>query len=64
MNSDKLKRALGYAPFDPWPLMDEHVPTDRLWHYKRPPGEGGSRELLARVLYRNPRYGSRAAAIK
>jgi dTDP-4-dehydrorhamnose reductase len=55
MDSQKLSRALGYEPFDPWPLRDEHVPTHRHWHYQRPPGEGGSRELLASVLYRNPR---------
>lgn len=52
--SDKLVRELGYEPFDPWPLFDAHLPTHRDWHRQRPPREGGSPELLARVLYRNP----------
>jgi dTDP-4-dehydrorhamnose reductase len=51
MDSSKLTRALGYDPFDPWPLADEHVPTHRQWHYE---GPRGSPELLAEVLYRNP----------
>jgi dTDP-4-dehydrorhamnose reductase len=53
MDSSKLTRALGYEPFDPWPLNEFHAPTDRLWHYRRD-GEPGSPELLAEVLYRNP----------
>jgi dTDP-4-dehydrorhamnose reductase len=53
MDSSKLAQALGYDPFDPWPLADEHVPTHRRWHYE---GPRGSPELLAGVLYRNPRY--------
>jgi dTDP-4-dehydrorhamnose reductase len=52
MDSSKLARSLGYDPFDPWPLADEHVPTHRKWHYE---GPRGSPELLAEVLYRNPR---------
>ena len=54
MNSDKLATALGYQPFDPWPSDPQLVPTDRNWHRARAPGEDGSPELLARVLYRNP----------
>lgn len=54
LDSSRLERALGFVPFDPWPLHDEHVPTHPRWHYERPAGEGGSPELLARVLYRNP----------
>jgi dTDP-4-dehydrorhamnose reductase len=55
LDSSKLIRALGYQPFDPWPLHEEHVPTHRDWHRERPAGENGSPELLAEVLYSNPR---------
>jgi dTDP-4-dehydrorhamnose reductase len=55
LNSTKLARALGYAPFDPWPIDEQFVPTHREWHYERPAHEPGSPELLAEVLYRNPR---------
>ena len=54
MNSGRLADALGFKPFDPWPLDEEHVPTHRDWHYERPAGEIGSSELLGQVLYRNP----------
>ncbi|MCU0960925.1 MAG: sugar nucleotide-binding protein [Pirellulaceae bacterium] len=54
MNSSKLVQALGYDPFDPWPLEDCWVPTHREWHCEREAGERGSAELLARVLYVNP----------
>ena len=50
MNSTKLARALGYDPFDPWPLDDDHVPTHRGWHFE---GPRGSPELLAECLYQN-----------
>lgn len=52
MDSSKLARALGYDPFDPWPLDEDHVPTHRDWHLE---GPRGTPELLADVLYRNPR---------
>ena len=52
--SDKLSLALGYAPFDPWPFFQKHVPTHRDWHRERPAGQHGSPEYLAEVLYRNP----------
>lgn len=58
MNSQKLAATLGFAPFDPWPLLDEHFPTHPEWHFERPTGERGSAELLAQVLYNNPRYSS------
>jgi dTDP-4-dehydrorhamnose reductase len=58
MDSSKLARALGYVPFDPWPLDHEHVPTHRQWHYE---GLRGSPALLADVLYRNPRLRVAAA---
>jgi dTDP-4-dehydrorhamnose reductase len=53
LDCSKLADALGYRPFDPWPLDDELVPTHGAWHYDRR-GAPGSRELLAGVLYRNP----------
>ena len=58
MDSNKLLTALGYSPFDPWPLHEEHVPTDQDWHRLRRPGERGSPEFLAEVLYRNPALNS------
>ena len=57
MNSSALASTLGYEPFDPWPLDDSLVPTHREWHYERE-GFKGSPELLAEVLYRNPRCGA------
>ena len=58
MNSTKLADALGYPPFDPWPLHESHVPADERWHYDRL-GEQGSPELLSRVLYQNPNFADR-----
>jgi dTDP-4-dehydrorhamnose reductase len=55
LDSSKLARALGYEPFDPWPLHDDLVPTHRDWHRERPAGENGSPEYLREVLYHNPR---------
>jgi dTDP-4-dehydrorhamnose reductase len=54
MNSQPLRDALGSEPLDGWPYDADFVPTHAQWHYERN-GTGGSRELLARVLYRNPR---------
>ncbi len=54
MDSGKLVRALGYNPFDPWPLDEQLVPTDPQWHYDRPADEGGSAERLYRALCINP----------
>lgn len=54
MDSSKLARALGYSPFDPWPYIEAHVPTDRNWHAQRSGAERGSPELLSQVLYCNP----------
>jgi dTDP-4-dehydrorhamnose reductase len=51
LDSTKLARALGYDPFDPWPVDEVHVPTHRAWHHE---GRRGSPNLLAEVLYRNP----------
>jgi dTDP-4-dehydrorhamnose reductase len=55
LDSGKLARTLGFEPFDPWPLYDEHLPTHRDWHFDRRKCEPGSPDLLAEVLYRNPR---------
>ena len=55
MNCDKLVRALGYQPFDPWPLDDALVPTHRDWHRERPAGEPRSPQHLLGVLANNPR---------
>jgi dTDP-4-dehydrorhamnose reductase len=52
LDSTRLTRILGYDPFDPWPLSEEHVPTHRQWHFE---GERGSPVLLMEVLYHNPR---------
>ena len=54
LDSRALSAVLGDDPFDPWPLDEKWVPTHRQWHYERS-GEAGSPEMLAEVLYRNPR---------
>lgn len=54
MDSSKLRNALGYQPFDPWPLHEEHVPTHSDWHRERPVDEPGSVDYLMEVLARNP----------
>ena len=54
MNSTALADVLGGEPLDTWPYDPRYAPTHRDWHHERN-GEPGSRELLARVLYRNPR---------
>jgi dTDP-4-dehydrorhamnose reductase len=54
MNSTALADALGDDPLDPWPHDESLVPTHRDWHFERN-GTPGSRELLARILCRNPR---------
>lgn len=60
MDSSKLTFALGYEPFDPWPADELFTPTHKVWHFDRS-GFRGSPELLAEVLYRNPRKASDAA---
>ena len=54
MNSDKLSAIFGRHPFQPWPLGDDLIPTDRRWHFERPADETGSIEWLAARLYRYP----------
>jgi len=58
LNSGALAEALDEEPLDSWPFDAKCVPTHREWHYERNGGPG-SRELLARILYRNPRRYSR-----
>jgi dTDP-4-dehydrorhamnose reductase len=54
MNSNAMWDALGDEPLDAWPHHTQFVPTHARWHYERE-GLAGSRELLAQILYRNPR---------
>jgi dTDP-4-dehydrorhamnose reductase len=60
MNSQSLAQALGGEPLHAWPYDPALVPTHTRWHYERN-GEPGSRELLKRVLYRNPRLNSHSS---
>ncbi len=53
MDSSKLHRLLGENPFEPWPLLEHHIPTDRHWHWNRD-SRWGSPSLLRRVLYKKP----------
>jgi dTDP-4-dehydrorhamnose reductase len=53
MNSNKLTEALGRNPFVPWPLLEEHLPNDRGWHFERFGFEGG-KDLIVRQLYNRP----------
>ncbi|MBQ3388038.1 MAG: sugar nucleotide-binding protein [Thermoguttaceae bacterium] len=54
LNSEKIARVLGFAPFDPWPLDEELMPDGRAWHRCR--HESGSTEKMNRLLGFNPRY--------
>jgi dTDP-4-dehydrorhamnose reductase len=54
MNSDKLTKALGYNPFDPWPYCDSLMPSGPKWHYERPENEERSPQYLHQVLCLNP----------
>jgi dTDP-4-dehydrorhamnose reductase len=59
LDSSRLQTALGFVPFDPWPLQDKYVPVDRSWHLDpaNAPADSvikGSLELLNSVLYNNP----------
>ena len=60
MDSTKLAQALGRDLFDPWPLDTRWVPSHQDWHHERPADEQGSPDLLAEILYRNPRLGPSA----
>ena len=59
VDSRRLTDALGEQPLDPWPTREDLVPTDDRWHYRRA-GMAGSEQLLARLLYCNPRRRARA----
>jgi dTDP-4-dehydrorhamnose reductase len=50
MCSAKLLATLGGNPFRPWPVEERFFPTDRLWHWSRPPGEHGSVQQIATHL--------------
>ena len=52
MNSDKLIAALGGNPFRAWPVGDELWPTDRRWHFDRPPQEERGLHCIRERLYR------------
>jgi dTDP-4-dehydrorhamnose reductase len=52
MDGGKLIAALGDRPFRPWPVGEELIPTDRAWHFRRPPDEPGGPAWLAARLYR------------
>jgi dTDP-4-dehydrorhamnose reductase len=54
LDSSKLIDALGYSPFDPWPLNDSLVPRDRQWHRDREQFSG-SAEQVHQLLYQNPK---------
>jgi dTDP-4-dehydrorhamnose reductase len=54
MNSAKLISALGYEPFQPWPLGEDLLPRHRDWHFERPVGERRSLHQIAERLYRYP----------
>jgi dTDP-4-dehydrorhamnose reductase len=55
MNSRALADALDDdGPLDPWPHDPALIPTHHDWHHEGN-GARGSRELLERILYRNPR---------
>ncbi|HLJ94083.1 MAG TPA: sugar nucleotide-binding protein [Gemmataceae bacterium] len=51
MCSDKLAALLGGNPFRPWPVEEELVPTDRHWHWHRPPERPGSFQDIVDRLY-------------
>lgn len=54
MNSDKLVRLFdGEMPFRPWPMRDEHRPTDREWHHDRPYDERRGPSEIRDRLYRD-----------
>jgi dTDP-4-dehydrorhamnose reductase len=50
LDSSKLADSLGCEPFDPWPLDEALVPTDRDWHRRRRTDDPGSPEYLHRTL--------------
>ena len=51
MNSGKLIAALDGNLFQPWPVGDDLLPTDREWHFARPLHESNGAARLAERLY-------------
>jgi dTDP-4-dehydrorhamnose reductase len=54
MCSDKLVSLMGRQPFRAWPARDDHVPTDRRWHYAEDGQGRGSHRHLEEHLYQHP----------
>jgi dTDP-4-dehydrorhamnose reductase len=54
MSSAKLAALLGGDPFRAWPVGDDLWPTDRRWHFERPPGEENGARRIAERLYHYP----------
>ena len=52
MCSAKLERALRTDPLRSWPVGEELFPTDKYWHFARPPGEPASLQRVVERLYR------------
>jgi dTDP-4-dehydrorhamnose reductase len=54
MCTDKLRLALGYEPFRPWPANEALLPIHTDWHRTRDTGETGSVHQIQELLYRYP----------
>ncbi len=54
MDSSRLRQALGFEPFHPWPYDERFMPTDAEWHFDRSSDWQGSPEMLQAVLCQNP----------
>lgn len=52
MDSSKLIGLLGGVPFQPWPLGEDIMPTDRGWHFHRLAEEKNGQDRLRARLYR------------
>lgn len=64
MRSERLAETLGFQPFDPWPLDPRWVPTHPDWHHERPSDERRSPQVLAEILYQNPKYQPSAERVR
>ena len=58
LDSQRLAQAIGFSPFDPWPLHDEYVPDHHDWHVQRESDTASKTErfqtALYESLYQNP----------
>ncbi len=54
LDSSRLADRFGRETLDAWPALEEHVPRGPDWHVARD-GDAGSPQLLADMLYSNPR---------